>query len=185
VLLQNRIRQLTQASPAVGTRVGGRESVEEGLIREIDEETGCELRQSPWPSRRSQETGLSMIRPTVNFPAAMAEHMEDGAGRRNPIAVIQHALDALGQAQDPGSRDLARAAERALADIVQGVGWRDGLLCDEAVEAAAGDLFAQDATEPIRDPAGGWQKERLRRAARSMLTIAIEAADKRGAGAAG
>ena len=56
---------------------------------------------------------------------------------------------------------------------------RDALLSAETVEAVAGELFAQDAQEPIRDAAGGWRKERLRRAARSLLEIALEEAERR------
>ena len=52
--------------------------------------------------------------------------------------------------------------------------WRAELLSDRTVEAVAGALFALDAEEPIRDERGGWRKERLRRAARTLLDAAVE-----------
>lgn len=55
--------------------------------------------------------------------------------------------------------------------------WRSELLSDRTVEAVAGALFALDAEEPIRDARGGWRKERLRRAARTLLDAAVEAVD--------
>ena len=90
------------------------------------------------------------------------------------IAALRRAIEALGQSENPDHRVLALAAGDALWRLKTAENWRTRLLADETVEAVAGELFAQDATEAIRDSKGGWSKDRLRRAARSLLAVAVE-----------
>ena len=92
------------------------------------------------------------------------------------MAALWRAAEALGDSTDAGDRESAAAARGALEECERVADWRSRLLSDEAVEAVAGELFAQDATEAIRDARGGWHKDRLRRAARSLLIAAIDAA---------
>ena len=92
------------------------------------------------------------------------------------VTTIRRAIEALREA-DGGSPRLAAAAEEALGRLA--VDWRAELLSPATVEAVAGELFAQDAQEPVRDARGGWSKDRLRRAARSMLDIGVDAVEQR------
>jgi hypothetical protein len=95
------------------------------------------------------------------------------------VVALRRAVEALGASDDAGDRQLAAAARHALDEFEHVADWRRRLLSDEAVEAAAGELFAQDATEAIRDARGGWRKDRLRRAARSLLIAGADAAATR------
>ena len=92
------------------------------------------------------------------------------------IEALRRAVEALGDSDDAGDREIAAAARDALEECERMADWRSRLLSDEAVEAVAGELFAQDASEAIRDARGGWRKDRLRRAARSLLIAGADAA---------
>jgi hypothetical protein len=101
------------------------------------------------------------------------------------IVALRRAVEALGSSDDAGDRETAAAARHALEELQRTVDWRDRLLSDEVVEAVAGELFAQDASEAIRDARGGWHKDRLRRAARSLLIAGADAAEPQDGPAAG
>jgi hypothetical protein len=92
------------------------------------------------------------------------------------IVALRRAIEALSDSGDAGDRELAAAARHALEEFERSADWRNRLLSDEVVEAVAGELFAQDASEAIRDARGGWHKDRLRRAARSLLMAGADAA---------
>jgi hypothetical protein len=101
----------------------------------------------------------------------------DEAPQRENVAEVQRALEILTRAEDGQHRDVAAAAGRALAELEAAAEWKRELLSDRIVEEVAGALFALDAQEPIRDAQGGWRKDRLRDAARSLLDAAVEAVD--------
>jgi hypothetical protein len=101
------------------------------------------------------------------------------------IVALRRAIEALSDSDDAGDRETAAAARHALEELQRTVDWRDRLLSDEVVEAVAGELFAQDASEAIRDARGGWHKDRLRRAARSLLIAGADAAEPQDGPAAG
>lgn len=92
------------------------------------------------------------------------------------MAALRRAVERLGESGDADDAEFAAAAREALREYEGEADWRARLLSDDAVEAVAGELFAQDATEAIRDAKGGWRKDRLRRAARSLLVAGVEAA---------
>jgi predicted DNA-binding transcriptional regulator YafY len=92
------------------------------------------------------------------------------------IAAVRRAIQTLANMEDPRCREVAAAARDALQSLESGMDWRARLLSDETVEAVAGELFAQDALDGIRDAMGGWRKDRLRRAARALLAVGVEAA---------
>jgi hypothetical protein len=92
------------------------------------------------------------------------------------INALRRAVETLGASEDASDREIAAAARDALQECERMANWRSRLLSDETVEAVAGELFAQDASEAIRDARGGWHKDRLRRAARSLLIAGVDAA---------
>jgi hypothetical protein len=92
------------------------------------------------------------------------------------IVALRRAVEALGDSDDADDREIAASARAALEEFERMADWRSRLLSEEVVEAVAGELFAQDASEAIRDARGGWHKDRLRRAARSLLMAGAEAA---------
>jgi hypothetical protein len=92
------------------------------------------------------------------------------------IVALRRAVEALGDSDDADDREIAASARAALEEFERMADWRSRLLSEEVVEAVAGELFAQDASEAIRDARGGWHKDRLRRAARSLLIAGVDAA---------